>query len=182
MKGNPDANYKAIQRFIDKNDPREALHRLYDEDASFILGDPTDIERPQAKKTEYVGRLKDKKLGFQTLLLATPYNGRGIPFSFISYSSKTIGAQMRSRNMEYSRAIGELKEILGDKILVLDREFSYEGMLEEAVAASIQFVIRLNVGNNPTILNEEGEKVSLTVGIGEEEHYQGVYYRGILQR
>lgn len=178
MKGNPDANYKAIQRFIDKIDPREALHRLYDEDASFILGDPTDIERPQARKTEYVGKLKDKKLGFQALLLATPYSGRGIPFSIISYSSKTIGAQMRSRNMEHSRAIGELKEILGDKILVLDREFSYEGMLEEAVVASIPFVIRLNVGNNPTILNEEGEKISLTVGIGEEEHYQGVYYKG----
>jgi hypothetical protein len=181
MDGNPDANYKTIQRFIDKIDPREALHRLHDEDASFVLGDPTDIERPQARKTEYVGKLKDKKLGFQTLLLATPYGGRGIPFSFISYSSKTIGAQMRSRNMEHSRAIGELKELLGDKILVLDREFSYEGMLKEAVAASIQFVIRLNVGNNPTILNEEGEKVSLTVSIGEEEHYQGVYYKGKIE-
>ena len=126
MEGNPDANYKTIQRFIDKNDPKEALHRLYDEDSAFILGDPTDIERTQAKKTEYVGELKDEKLGFQVLLLATPYAGRAIPFSFITYSSKTIGSEMSSRNMEHSKAIGELKEILGDKILVLDREFSYE--------------------------------------------------------
>ena len=52
------------QRFLDDNEPRDAIHRLYDEDSSFILGDPTDIERPQAKKTEYVGQPKDKKLGF----------------------------------------------------------------------------------------------------------------------
>jgi len=126
MDGNPDANYKSIQRFIDHNEPKEALHRLYDEDSSIVLGDPTDIERLQAKKTEYVGKLKDKQLGFQILILATPYQGRAIPFSFVAYSSRTIGTEMRSRNMEHSKAIGELKELLGDKILVLDREFSYE--------------------------------------------------------
>lgn len=178
MDGNYDANYKAIQRFIAKNAPKEALHRLYDEDSSFILGDPTDIERLQARNTEYVGKLKDKKLGFQTLLLATPYGGRAIPFSFVTYSSKTIGSEMSSRNMEHSKAIGELKELLGDKILVLDREFSYEWLFGELVKAGIQFVIRLKTGNNPTILNEEGEKVSLTVSMGEQEHYQGVYYKG----
>lgn len=178
MDGNPDANYKTIQRFIDHNEPKDALRRLYDEDSSFVLGDPTDIERLQAKKTEYVGKLKDKQLGFQILVLATPYQGRAIPFSFVTYSSRTIGTEMRSRNMEHSKAIGELKELLGDKILVLDREFSYEWFFEELVKAGIQFVIRLKTGNNPTILNEEGEKISLTVSIGEEEHYQGVYYKG----
>jgi hypothetical protein len=29
MDGNADANYKTIQRFIDKNDTRDAIHRLY---------------------------------------------------------------------------------------------------------------------------------------------------------
>jgi len=72
MDGNPDANYKTIQRFIDHNEPKHALHRLYDEDSSFVLCDPTDIERLQAKKTEYVGKLKDKQPGFQILVLATP--------------------------------------------------------------------------------------------------------------
>ncbi len=177
MDGNPDANYKTIQRFIGNNDPKQALNRLYDEDSSFVLGDPTDIERPQAKKTEYVGELKDNKVGFQALLLATPYEGRAIPFNFITYSSKTIGSEMSSRNKEHGRAIGELKELLGDKILVLDREFSYEWFFEELVEAGIQFVIRLKTGNKPTILNEEGEKVSLTVARGKKEHYQGVYYK-----
>ena len=29
MDGNADANYKTIQRFIDKNDTRASIHRLY---------------------------------------------------------------------------------------------------------------------------------------------------------
>jgi len=178
MEGNYDANYKTIQRFIDKNDPKEALGRLYDEDSSYVLGDPTDIERPQASKTEYVGKLKDDTLGFQTLVLATPYRGRAIPFSFVTYSSKTIGSELSSRNMEHSKAIREIKELLGDKILILDREFSYEWFFAELAESGIQFVIRLNDGNKPTILNEDGEKISLTVGIGEGVHYRGVYYKG----
>ena len=87
MDGNADANYKTIQRFIDKNDTRDAIHRLYNEDSPYIIGDPTDIARPQAKKTEYVGKLKDKKLGFQVFVLSFSYKGRAIPFNFITYSS-----------------------------------------------------------------------------------------------
>lgn len=178
MEGNSDANYKTIQRFIDKNDPKESLQRFYDEDSSFVLGDPTDIERPQAKKTEYVGELKDKKRGFQALVLATPYRGRAIPYNFITYSSRTIGSEMSSRNKEHMRVIGELKELLGDKILILDKEFSYELFFAELAESGIQFVIRLNEGISPTIVNENGEKISLTVGIGEEVHHRGVLYKG----
>jgi hypothetical protein len=95
-----------------------------------------DIERLGAKKTKYVGKLKDKKLGFQILVLSSPYKGRAIPFNFITYSSlvppsngrteSTINDELSSRNLEHMKVIEELKELLGDKILVLDREFSYE--------------------------------------------------------
>jgi hypothetical protein len=126
MDGNPDANYKTIQRFLDNNDPRENLHRLLDEDAKFIIGDPTEIHRPQAKKTEYVGKVwEGKKLGFWMLILASPYKGRAIPFNFVTYSSKTIKDKLSSRNLEHIKVISELKELLGDKVLVLDREFSW---------------------------------------------------------
>ena len=102
MRGNPEANYKAIQRFLDSNDTEEALNCLYGEEAPFILADPTDIERRQAKRTEYVGKLKDgKTLGFQVLSLAFPYRGRAIPFHFITYSSKTIGNDSTSRNLAH---------------------------------------------------------------------------------
>lgn len=33
MEGNPDANYKTIQRFIEKMELRESLHRLYNENS-----------------------------------------------------------------------------------------------------------------------------------------------------
>jgi hypothetical protein len=56
-----------------------------------MLGDPTEIERPQAWKTEYIGTLKDGKTkGFWAMVLATPYHGRAIPCGLVTYSSKTI--------------------------------------------------------------------------------------------
>jgi len=179
MEGNPSANYKTIQRFLDNNDPRENLHRLFDEDTEFIIGDPTEIHRPQAKKTEYVGKVgKSKQLGFWMLTLASPYKGRAIPFNFITYSSKTINDDMTSRNLEHRRAINELKELLGEKALVLDREFSYLELFMAIVAELIKFVIRLNTGNNPSILNDNGEKVSLLISQGETVIHRGVYYKG----
>jgi hypothetical protein len=179
MEGNPDANYKTIQRFLDNNDPRENLHRLFNEDTQFIIGDPTEIHRLQAKKTKYVGKVgKGKKLGFWMLVLASPYKGRAIPFNFITYSSKTLNDELSSRNLEHLKVIAELKELLGDKVLVFDREFSYELFFENMVIEGIKFVIRLNVGNNPTITNENGDKISLTIKPGDEVNLRGVYYKG----
>ncbi len=54
-------------------------------------------------------------------------------------------------------------------------------MLEEMVHAGIRFVIRLNTGNKVTILDEEGNKISLSVGIGEKVTYRGVYYKGEIE-
>ena len=79
------------------------------------------------------------------------------------------------------KVISELKELLGDKVLVLDREFSYEWLFENMLIEGIKFVIRLNVGNNPTVLNENGEKISLTINPGDEVNLRGVYYKGKLE-
>lgn len=57
MPGNPQANYQAIQRLLAKIAPQGALMRLFQVDAPFVLGDPTEIPRPQAYETEYVGTL-----------------------------------------------------------------------------------------------------------------------------
>lgn len=65
MPGNPEANYKAMQRFLQGTEPQDVLLRLFDGEAPFVLGDPTEIPRKQAKKTADVGRLSDgKTLGF----------------------------------------------------------------------------------------------------------------------
>ena len=56
-----------------QTDPRAVLLRLFQSDAPFVIGDPTDMPRTQAYKTEYVGKLKDDRHGFWLLLLATVF-------------------------------------------------------------------------------------------------------------
>jgi len=132
MEGNPDANYKTIQSFLDNNDTRENLHRLFNEDSQFVIGDPTEIHRLQAKKTKYVGKVgKGKKLGFWLLTLASPYKGRAIPFNFITYSSKTINDEFSLRNLEHLKVIAELKELLGDKIKDMKNLLNIEKIMNQ---------------------------------------------------
>ncbi len=134
MPGTTQASYKAIHRFLKLSDPQEALWRLYQEHAPFIIGDPTEVARPQAKNTDYVGTLKDGKTkGFWLLLLATPFRGRAIPFHFITYSSRTIGAEESSRNLEHRRALEQLRRIIGDKPLVLEGVY-YRGKVKVNLA------------------------------------------------
>jgi hypothetical protein len=180
MSGTSAANYKRIQRFIYQVDPSEALWRLFQEQAEFVIGDPTEIERPQAWRTEYVGTLKDGKTkGFWTLLLATPYRGRAIPCGFITYSSKTIAQQLDSRNLNHFRAFEGLKDLLGERPLVLDREFSYLELLLNLVEEQVNFVIRLKLGSHPPkIWDADGQEVVLTISPGETVIHNRVWYKG----
>jgi len=161
-----------IQRFLRQADPKAALLRLFEADAPFVIGDPTEMPRPQARKTSYVGTLKDGKTrGFWLLLLATPYHGRALPCGFVSYSSKTIAQLARSRNQYHWQAFDQVKALLGDKPLVLDREFSYLELLEYLVQVSVNFVIRLHLGSHPpTFYDATGRKVTLTVRPGRRNH------------
>lgn len=180
MRGSSAAGYKRIQRFVKQVDPREALWRLFQEQAEFVIGDPTEIERPQAWKTAYVGTLKDGKTkGFWALLLATPYRGRAIPCGLITYSSKTIAINQDSRNLNHFRAFEGLKDLLGERPLVLDREFSYLELLLDLVAEQVNFVIRLNLGSHPPKLwDADGQEVVLTISPGETVLHNGVWYKG----
>lgn len=177
MKGNIEANYKEIQRFLDDNEPIKALNRLYMEQAPYIIADPTDIERPQAKKTGYVGKLKSGKNGFQILPLDYPHKGRAVPFHFIDYSSRTIENEASSRNLEHNRAIRGLKELIGDKPLVMDREFSYEELLSDFIKEKMKFVIRLNTGNGVNLYDEDGEKVTPIISKGESILRRNIFYK-----
>lgn len=106
MPGNESACYKRIQRFLHSHDPQAALKLLFNEAADFVIGDPTEIERPHARKTGYVGKLQDGRTkGFCMLTLATPLRGRAIPFHFLTYSSQTFEDQPSSRNLEHFKAI-----------------------------------------------------------------------------
>lgn len=181
MDGNADANYKHIQRFLKVVDPREELYRLFQPEAEYVIGDPTEMERPQAWKTEYVGTLKDGKTkGYWLMVLGTPYRGRVLPCGFVSYSSRTIAENSDSRNLNHFRAFQQVKEILGEKPLILDREFSYLGLLLRLVEEQVNFVIRLNLSgaHPPHFFDSEGKRVSLEISPGKTEEYAGIYYMG----
>ena len=183
MEGESAAGYKRIQRFLKANDPRLALWRLFQEDAEFIIGDPTEIERPQAWKTDYVGTLKDGSTkGFWALVLGTPYRGRAIPCGLVTYSSKTIAQGLDSRNLNHFRAFAALKDMLGERPLVLDREFSYLELLLNFVIEQIHWVIRLNLrANSPKFYDEDGKQVGLTISPGETVVHNHVWYMGKVQ-
>lgn len=180
MEGESAAGYKRIQRFLGKADPRTALWRLFQEEAEFVLGDPTEIERPHAWKTEYVGKLKDGKTrGFWALILATPYRGRAIPCGMVTYSSKTIAQGLDSRNLNHFRAFAGLKEMLGGRPLVLDREFSYLELMLNLFEEQINWVIRLNLrANPPKFYDDDGKEVALTISPGETVVLNHIWYMG----
>ena len=185
MTGNSDANYKAMQRFLKKVDLKRLLLRFYQEDAEFMIGDPTEMERYKAPKTSYVGTLSDgKTAGYWLMVLSTPFRGRSLPCSFVVYSSRTIGEQCTSRNQEHFRCFDEVKELLGDRPLVLDRAFSYEELMETLYIEHIQFVIRLNLGDQhkqPRLIDADGEPVKLFIRPGETVIRPNVYYLGTVK-
>ena len=177
MSEKEETNYKSIQRFLANNSPQNALLRLFQEDAPFVIGDPTEMPRPQAKKSEYVGTLSDGKTsGYWLLVLATPFHGRAIPCHFVSYSSKTINNEATSRNQHHFEAFSEIKELLDDKPLVLDREFSYLGLMENLVFEEINFVIRLKEG--PKFTDQQGKLVAMSIRKGETRILNKVFYMG----
>ena len=180
MPGTPEANYKFLQRFLASTDPQAILLRLFQTEAPFVLGDPTEMPRAQAWKTSYVGTLMDGKTkGFWLLTLATPFRGRALPFHFVTYSSKTISEEESSRNLKHLRALAAVKELIGEKPLVFDREFSYLELLENLCAEQIHFVIRLNLRSHPPELtNAKRQSIVLTIAPKETELYRQLYYKG----
>jgi len=185
MEGNSSSNYKVIQRFLKKVDLKRLLLRFYQEDAEFVIGDPTEMERYKAPKTAYVGTLSDGKTpGYWLMVLSTPYRGRSLPCSFVVYSSRTIGEQCTSRNQEHFRCFEEIKRLLGDRPLVLDREFSYEELMEILYIEYIQFIIRLNLGDQhkpPRLVDADGEPIKLFIRPGETVIRPNVYYLGTVK-
>src|SRR4030042_5622176 len=168
-----------------KEDLPGILKRLFNEESEYVIVDPTEIERPGAKKTDYMGILSDGETkGFWMLTLATPIRGRAIPCHFITYFSATLGSDDTSRNLEHQRAIQEIKGLLGKRTMVFDREFSYLTFLISLHAEGIEYVIRLNQGSNPPKFYYDSErkhelKLQIEQGKGSKI-YRQVYYKGII--
>ena len=114
--------------------------------------------------------------GYWLMVLATPFHGRAIPCGFVSYSSKTINQEATSRNQHHFAAFAQVKELLGSRPLVLDREFSYLKLLENLVLERVNFVIRLKTGVN--FLDGAGKAVELSVPQGKTRLINQVFYKG----
>jgi len=179
---NSSSNYKSLQRFLKQNDLKRLLLRLYQEEAEFVIGDPTEMVRYRAPKTAYVGTLSDgKTAGYWLMVLSTPFRGRSIPCWFEVYSSRTIGEQCTSRNQEHFRCFAAIKALLGERPLVLDREFCYEELMEILCIEQIQFVIRLNLGDQrkqPRLSDAEVNPIKLFIKPGQTVIHRNVYYLG----
>jgi hypothetical protein len=181
MPGQSASNYKTIQRFLEQVDLKMVLKRFFQEQAEFVIADPTEMPRPHARHTEYVGRLSDgRTLGYWLLVLATPFRGRALPFHFITYSSQTISHQATSRNQEHFRAFADLQPLLGARPLVLDREFSYLELLKALRGEKIHFVVRLRLGpRQVNLLSEDGKPLQLSMPrVGTMHIYRKVLYMG----
>lgn len=182
MPGHSSSCYKAIQRFLKQVDLKQTLLRFYQEEAEFVIGDPTEMERYKAPKTSYVGKLSDgETYGYWLFVLSTPFRGRAIPFWFVTYSSRTIREQPTSRNQEHFRCFAAIQPLLGERPLVLDREFSYEELMDILSVEQVQFVIRLNLGDRkrPTrLMDADGQPVKLFIRPGQTVVHKNVYYRG----
>jgi hypothetical protein len=183
MPGEYEANYKAVQRFLAESETKKQLQMLFNEEAEFVIGDPTEIERPNAWKTEYVGTLKDGKTkGFWMLTFATAIRGRAIPFHFLTYSSRTFEEQVSSRNLEHHKAIQEVMQLIGDRPVIFDREFSYLELLNSLLEADMQFIIRLGLRANPPHFyydQEQKRRLHLRIApLNKPKIYRQVYYMG----
>jgi transposase len=80
--------------------------------------------------------------------------------------------------LEHRRALGDVLELLGDKPVVMDRQFSYQTLFEDFIAEWLNYVIRLNVGSKATVTDEEGKRLALTIAPGEKVVLREVYYTG----
>jgi hypothetical protein len=65
---------------------------------------------------------------------------------------------------------------LGERPLVLDREFSYLELLENLAQEGVNFVIRLTVG--PKFYDGEGKAVVLSIQPGETRILNKIFYKG----
>ncbi|WP_243095552.1 transposase [Thermus thalpophilus] len=173
-----EANYKAIERLLEGLDPKRFLHRLVDTQHPILLADLTEVHRPQAKRTPYVGRLQDGGRGFWVFTLAQPYKGRAIPVHVGLYSQATLEAEGTSRNRVWRRFLREaLEGVEPGSVWVFDREFSFGGWLEVLEEAGVRYAIRLNARGKAYVEDEAGRRIPLRLGRGEWVAWTGVYYR-----
>jgi hypothetical protein len=76
-------------------------------------------------------------------------------------------SKLDSRNLNHFRPFEGLKDLLGERPLVLHREFSYLELLLNLVEEQVNFVISLKLGSHPPKFYSEGREVVLSLSPGQ---------------
>ena len=64
---------------------------------------------------------------------------------FVSYSFAIVGAEITSRNRLHFQIFAEVKDLLGDKPLISDHEFSHPELLQALITEEVNVVIHLTL-------------------------------------
>lgn len=183
LQGSYEANYKATQRLlnsINQDELGEALLGLSGNYFESFIADYTELERRDARRTGYVGYLKDGiTRGAGLLSLSIPYKGRALPIAATEYSSAIIAQDKSSKPILLYSLLDQLVPILAGKILIGDREFCSEENFRFLLMHGIGFAIRLKVGRYDVIITRNGgKKVNYSLKKGQIKCWRNIYYKG----
>jgi len=76
------------------------------------------------------------------------------------------------------KAFLQVKDLLGERPLVMDREFGCGWLLSQLKEARIHFVVRLKAARHPTFTDKDGRKRRLSLACGERVFLEGLHYKG----
>ncbi len=183
--GKYESNYKNITRSLNKlevSQLSEALLSFQDQASDILLLDFTEMTRKNAKRTAYIGYLKDgETLGYSILALSVPFKGRSKIIFADVISSSIIAESATGKWKLIQEALRPLIPLLQSKIIVIDRELCNEEMIKFFHKHQIHYSIRLKIsaGKNQIIITDKkGSRINISITRGSKKNWKGVYYKG----
>ena len=185
MPGNYESNDKNITRAINRLDISILLSGLAAftlQGENLLLLDLTEMTRRNAKKTGYVGYLKDGIThGYNILTISVPYKGRSKVIFADVISSAIIEASESGKWKLIQNSLEPILHLLRSKTISIDREFCNEEMINFFRRHGIHYAIRLKLHAGRwtiTITNRKGKRINLSVKRGSKKNWHSVYYKG----
>lgn len=185
LPGNYESNSKSISRTLERLEVDQLVESLLSfiaQGTKYLLLDLTEMTRKDAEHTDYIGYLKDGKTrGYNILSMSIPFKGRSKVIFATIISSAIIANSTTGKWKLIQEALLQLIPILQSMIIIIDREFCNEEMLNFFQAHNIRYAIRLKVGagrGEITIANKKGKRISISLQRGTKKNWEGVYYKG----
>jgi hypothetical protein len=185
MPGNYESNDKSITRAINRLDISLLLSGLSSfalQGEDLLLLDLTEMTRKNAKRTGYVGYLKDGIThGYNILTISVPYKGRSKVIFADVISSAIIEDSESGKWKLIQNSLEPILHLLRSKTIAIDREFCNEEMINFFRRHGIHYAIRLKLHAGRwtiTITNRKGKRINLFLKRGSKKNWHSVYYKG----